>query len=101
MVPSSILCRAQETLHRRRAADSLLENVRIVAAAAATAWGHEAEAAERRERRHKKGQAFAESAAAGLVEPDGLVLLLSENPDRIMAGDQDEAIEDRLRHVPA
>lgn len=39
MVPSSILCRAQESLHRRRAADTLLENVRIVAINAAVALG--------------------------------------------------------------
>jgi hypothetical protein len=85
MVPSSILCRAQESLHRRRAADTLLENVRIVATNAALAWGHEADAAERREQRQKKVRLLAETAIAGEAEPDGLDLLQSENPDRAMA----------------
>ncbi len=101
MVPSSTLCRAQESLHRRRAADTPLENVRIVATNAAVAWGHEAVAAERRERRQEKVRLFAETAAAGNAEPDGLDLLLSENPDRIMAHGADETDEDRLDRVPA
>ena len=85
MVPSSVLCRAQESLHRRRAADALLENVRIIATGAAVAWGHEAAAAERRERRQGKVRHFAEAAAAQKAKPDELSLLLSENPDRAMA----------------
>ena len=38
MIPSSTLCRTQEDLHRRRAADTSLENVRLVANNAAAAW---------------------------------------------------------------
>jgi hypothetical protein len=96
MVPSSTLCRAQESLHRRRAADTLLENVRIVATNAAVAWGHEADAAERRERRQEKGLILAE-AAARKTELD---LLSSENPDRARACGQDVTGEDRLGCVP-
>jgi hypothetical protein len=85
MVPSSTLCRAQENLHRRRAADASLENVRIVATNAAVAWAREADAAERRERRQEKVRLFAVRATAGEAELDTLDLLLSENPDRAMA----------------
>ena len=85
MVPSSILCRAQENLHRRRAADALLENVRIVATNAAVAWAREADAAERRERRQEKVRLFAVTATAAAAELHALDLLLSENPDRAMA----------------
>ena len=85
MVPSSALCRAQESLHRRRAADTLLENVRIVATNAAVAWGHEAGAAEQRERRREKVRLSAEAAVAPNAELDVLDLLLSENPDRAKA----------------
>ncbi len=84
MVPSSVLCRAQESLHRRRAAETLLENVRMVATSAAVAWGHEAVAAERREQRQIKVRHFAEAAALN-AELDELDLLQSENPDRTMA----------------
>lgn len=51
MVPSSALCRAQESLHLRRATDTQLDNVRLVATEAAAAWAKEAVAAERREGR--------------------------------------------------
>jgi len=84
LIPSSVLCRAQESLHRRRAADTLLENVRIVATSAAVAWGHEAAAAERRERRQETARLLAEAAAAQNAELEELDLLLSENPDRTM-----------------
>lgn len=82
MVPSSTLCRTQESLHLRRAADTLLENVRIVATNAAIAWGREADAAEQRERRHEKARLRAAAETANEAELD---LLLSENPDRAMA----------------
>lgn len=85
MVPSSILCRTQENLHRRRAAEALLENERIVATNAAVAWGREANAAERRERRQEKVRLFAVTATAAEAELKALDLLLSENPDRAMA----------------
>lgn len=85
MVPSSALCRAQETLHRHRAADTRLENVRIVEATAAMAWGREAEAAERRERRQKKATGIVADAIDDIANADGIELMLSENPDRAMA----------------
>lgn len=85
MVPSSVLCRTQENLHRRRAADALLENERIVATNAAVAWAREADAAERRERRQEKVRLFAVTASATEAELNALDLLLSENPDRAMA----------------
>lgn len=85
MVPSSTLCRTQESLHRRRAADTPLQNVRAVETAAAMAWGREAEAAERRERRHQKVIAIAADAVGRTVTPEEFDLLLSENPDRAMA----------------
>jgi hypothetical protein len=85
MVPSSALCRAQETLHRHRAADTRLENVRIVETTAAMAWGREAEAAERRERRQKKATGIVADAIDDIANADGIELMLSENPDRAMA----------------
>jgi hypothetical protein len=63
MTPSASLCRTQEAFHRDRAAAAQLENVRIIAAKAATAWGHEALAAERREARHRKTKAIAGAIA--------------------------------------
>lgn len=101
MVPSSILCRAQESLHRRRAADTLLENVRIVATNAAVAWGHEAVAAERRERRQEKVRLFAETAIAAKADPNVLDLLPSENPDRAMAGSGNEMVDHQLGRLLA
>jgi len=85
MVPSSALCRAQESLHRRRATDTRLENVRIVETTAAMAWSREAEVAERRERRQKSAIAIVVDAIDTVAEPDGVDLLLSETPDRTMA----------------
>ena len=78
MVPSSALCRAQERLHLRRAADTRLENVRIVAASAAEAWAKEAIAAERREERRIAAAAPASNDARDILSP-------SENPDRGLA----------------
>lgn len=60
---TSIMCRAQETAQRTRAASAPLENVRIVAERAATAWAQEAIEAERRESRRARTRAIAESAA--------------------------------------
>lgn len=63
MNPSASLCRSQEAFHRDRAAAAQLENVRIIAAKAANAWGHEALAAERREARHRKTKRIADAIA--------------------------------------
>lgn len=86
MVPSSALCRAQEELHRRRAAGTTLENVRLVSTSAATAWAKEALAAESREARQIRGETAAPAdgkanAAPGVDD----CLSGSENPDRGLA----------------
>ncbi len=49
MASTSTFCRAQEVLQRERAANTELENVRIIATRAALAWGREATLAENRE----------------------------------------------------
>lgn len=83
MNPSSALCRAQESLHRRRAAGTTLENVRSVSISAAAAWAKEALAAESREARQLRVQAVANAktpmSKACAVQSD---VSVSENPDR-------------------
>jgi hypothetical protein len=92
MIPSSALCRTQEDLHRRRAADTPLDNVRLVANNAAAAWAKEAIAAERREERQTRVRAVAEATCALNAEPDTAGDLLSnENPDRGLATASDPA----------
>lgn len=59
MYPSASLCREQESLQRDRAASSSLQNVRIVAERAASAWCIEALAAEKREARHERTRSIA------------------------------------------
>jgi len=83
MNPSSALCRAQEAYYRDRAAGALLENVRVIASTAATAWGQEALGAERREARHERTRAL----AAGLLiqkqrARDERERMWSDNPGR-------------------
>jgi hypothetical protein len=85
MVPSSTLCRAQETLHRHRAANTTLENVRLVATSAAAAWAKEATAAESREARQLRAHAAASAHEALKRAPADNDLLPSENPDRGLA----------------
>ena len=85
MVFSSSLCRAQEAYHRGRAAEALLENVRIVATDAATAWGLEAVAAEQREQRHLRTGLIADAARAGKERSREQDRTFSENPDRSFA----------------
>jgi hypothetical protein len=83
MYPSSTLCRTQEEFHRERAASTTLENVRIVSAGAAAAWGHEAVAAEKREARGARTRALAEVIAAEKLEATAVrERAFSENPDR-------------------
>ena len=60
MEPSSTICRKQEAVHRAKASETSLENVRLVATRAADAWASEAVVAERREAR--KANAAAEIA---------------------------------------
>jgi uncharacterized protein YfcZ (UPF0381/DUF406 family) len=86
MIPSSALCRAQESLHRRRAADTTLENVRSVSISAAAAWAKEALAAESREARQLRAQAVANAKSlmskACAVQGD---VSISENGSRLRA----------------
>lgn len=80
---SSTFCRMQETNQRDRAAHAILENVRVIAARAATAWGVEALSAERREGRRERTRIIADMAALQNERlPSEEDRLLSENPDR-------------------
>lgn len=87
MQPSSLLCRAQESLQRSRSANSLLANVRNVADKAAAAWAEEAVLAEQRENRQARTR---DIAAELLDQKRGLRALgdlaFNENPDRGRAG---------------
>jgi hypothetical protein len=83
MTPSSALCRAQESLHRRRAAGTTLENVRSVSIGAAAAWAKEALAAESREARQVRVRAVANAKSlmsTACAEQNDFSA--SENPDR-------------------
>jgi hypothetical protein len=83
MYPSASLCRTQESFHRDRANGAGLANVRVIAAAAADAWGQEALAAERREARRERTKT--EAAVIALRKHDAIGAherLFSENPDR-------------------
>lgn len=82
MQMSSALCRAQEAHHRDRADGAALENVRIIAAAAAAAWGLEALSAERREQRALRVRAVADAAADRRRSVESRERSFSENPDR-------------------
>ena len=57
------LCRAQETAQRERAANAILDNVRVIAEKAAVAWGREAVAAENRVARKARALAIAEMSS--------------------------------------
>jgi hypothetical protein len=82
MQPSSILCRAQEAHQHARARGATLENVRLVANAAAAAWAKEDIAADLREDRKLRTRAFAEVHLARGEPPATNVRCFSENPDR-------------------
>jgi len=83
MVPSSALCRMQEDFHRRRAASTTLENVRLLSISAAAAWAREALVAESREERQVHTRRVANAGiATEPVHAAGDDLSLSENPDR-------------------
>jgi hypothetical protein len=73
MYPSASLCREQESLQRDRAANASLDNVRIVAERAASAWCIEAVAAEKREARHERTREVAAQQAgkpADMIEQE-------------------------------
>lgn len=83
MIPSSSLCREQETFQRHRAATTSLDNVRIVAERAAVAWALEAAAADKREARHKRTLAIrATIADQKILSRQQSDRWFSENPDR-------------------
>ena len=83
MYPSSTLCRTQEEFHRARAAAATLDNVRTIAEGAATAWGQEAIAAEKREARGVRTRALADLMAVQKLEAAAEAeRVFSENPDR-------------------
>ncbi len=82
MQPSSILCRAQEARHHALAGAATLDNVKLIARAAAAAWAKEGAAADLREDRKLRTQAFAEAHAGPIEPPSSHERALSENPDR-------------------
>ncbi len=80
---SSTFCRMQETVQSDRAANAILENIRLVAEKAAKAWGAVALAAEQREARRERTRVIADMAALqNEPVPGEEDRLLSENPDR-------------------
>jgi hypothetical protein len=79
---TSRLCRAQEAAQRERAASTPLENVRLVAERAATAWRPAALEAEQREARRARTPAIAEIAFLQRQRTNEDDQVFSENPDR-------------------
>lgn len=80
---SPAFCRIQENAQRNRAANSALENVRIVADNAAKAWGAAALSAQKREERHERVRVIASNASLTVKSaPNEDDMLFSENPDR-------------------
>lgn len=84
MQHTALFCRTQEAQHRSRAADTCLDNARIIATNAANAWGREAGLAERRE--SSRARVLATAAPAGATEPSSWDRTFSDNPDRSLAG---------------
>ena len=84
MQPTLALCRTQEAHQRALASSATLENVKLVANAAAAAWAKEAHAAEQRETRKLHARETAER-----IEIEDAILfeasMFSENPDRGLA----------------
>jgi hypothetical protein len=94
MLVSSQLCREQIALHRERAKQTNLPNVRRIADQAVASWSLEAEAAEKREKRHsaltvaRAGRDAARHETRNLAEAG----VLSENPDRGLAVEPGAAV---------
>lgn len=82
MQPSLILCRAREEHHLAISRAATLDNIRVVANAAAAAWAKEGIAAGMREDRKLRTRQFAEAQAESgeSISADGCDP--SENPDR-------------------
>ena len=86
MAVSSVLCRTQEALQLERAASTSLDNVKVLAIRAATAWGREAALAERLERNRRVSLAKAANIQAGQEDDLSQLRHFSENPDRGFGG---------------
>lgn len=82
MQPSSTLCRDREAHHHALARTTTLDNVRLVANAAAAAWAKEGVTAGLREDRKLRTRAFAEAHTGPGEPPRAEFRELSENPDR-------------------
>lgn len=84
MKPTAIICRAQQARQLTLAADAVLPNVRDIANIAAAAWGKEALAADKRDRRTAQRHHDMASTSLGLhLElPSDDDRRFSENPDR-------------------
>ena len=82
MQPTSAFCRDREAHHHALARTTTLDNVRLVANAAAAAWAKEGVAAGLREDRKLRARAFAETCAAASEPTPADLHGLSENPDR-------------------
>lgn len=86
MYPSAALCRAQESIQRRRATGAPLANVRQLAQIAANAWDAEAKLAEKREQRPVRiGGGATGTEAEKRCQGEQLDRAISENPDRGLA----------------
>ena len=68
MYPSAALCRTQEALHRGRALEARLENVRAISIVAADAWEKEALFADCREERRLRTLRAREALAQTPIE---------------------------------
>ena len=82
MQPSSTPCRDQKAQHYALARTATLDNVRLVANAAAAAWATEGVAAGSREDRKLRTRAFAEAHTGPGEPPRAEFWELSQNPDR-------------------
>jgi len=83
MATTSTFCRAQEALQRERAANTSLENVRMIATTAAIAWGREADLAEQRETKRSFDKSL---PCPGSTSEELEDLFFNENPDRGLLG---------------
>ena len=92
MTMSAEFCRLQAALEQQRAVDSPLDNVRRIAALAASAWEGEALGAERREKRRLIARTATETKQHTRED-----IVPGENPDRSLAAGQ--AAAERARTV--
>lgn len=97
MALSADLCRAQEALHRARAATTLLMNVRTIAESAAAAWATEALCADKRDERERGRSLRASAKAKAQRSREDHGRSRSENPDR---GHSAQAGSSTLRLLP-